>query len=95
MDAAPEFEAGSFGSDHTFTGRCADARALVDSSRAYAGARAVDEPDDDEGGGERGGLVYAVDLDTIRCKGLSSLLDEERASAISGDCLHRDNRVSP
>ena len=46
------FEAGSFASDHTFARYCADARALVDSVRACAGARSID--DDDEGGSVAG-----------------------------------------
>ena len=44
-------EVGSVRSGHTFTGRCADARTLVESARACAGGRAVDETDSDGDGG--------------------------------------------
>ena len=49
--AAPGPEAGSVRSDHMFAGRCADVRTLVESARACAGGRAVDETDGDGDGG--------------------------------------------
>ena len=55
-DAAPKFEEGSVRPDHTFAGRCADVRALVDNARVCAGAdaRAVDGDGDE---GDDGGSV--------------------------------------
>ena len=51
---APAFEAEGVESDHTFSGGCADARALVDSARACAGVRPIGDEDDDEGGNMAG-----------------------------------------
>jgi hypothetical protein len=53
--AAPGSEAGCVGSDHTLAGRNADARELVDSARACAGAR----PEDNDVGSWFGGTGAA------------------------------------
>ena len=53
-DTAPGFEAEGVESDHTFSGRCADERALVGSARACAGVRPIGDDIDDEGDGVEG-----------------------------------------
>jgi hypothetical protein len=54
------------GSDHTFAGRCADARALVESARTCAGAPTGERRGKLVRGHGRGGLVDAAELNAVR-----------------------------